>query len=237
MRTLSCFFAIDFGGRCCRDPGWFFVTRWLPVFRAGGVCRRNDVGMNLVELALRLKQLRIERGMTLEQVASDAGLTRGWLSKVENFRVTPSLPALSSMATTLGVSLAELFEGLDERPALVVVRKGEGVVMRRDEEESAYTYEALAHPRPARRMDPFVLTVPPDAERPMKDHGGEEFMHVLSGQVVLDYDEESHKLRAGDSAYFDGTRPHRVRNPGKSPARMLIIYDGVADVESGAVGV
>ena len=188
--------------------------------------------MNLVELALRVKQLRIERGLTLEQVASEAGLTRGWLSKVENFRVTPSLPALSSMASTLGVSLSELFDGLDERPPLVIVRKGEGEIVSRDEHESTYTYEALAHPRPSRRMDPFVLTVPPDAEREMKDHGGEEFMHVLSGRVLLDYDDETHRLKAGDSAYFDGTRPHRVRNAGKTVARLLLVYDGVAEVGS-----
>jgi transcriptional regulator with XRE-family HTH domain len=195
----------------------------------------NDARMNLVELAMRLKQLRLERGMTLEQVATEAGLTRGWLSKVENFRVTPSLPALSNMASTLGVSLADLFEGLDERPALVIVRKGDGEIVDRDEEDSSYTYEALAHPRPARRMDPFVLTVPPGGSRPMKDHGGEEFMHVLSGRIHLDYDDESHKLASGDSAYFDGTRPHRLRNSGKSPARLLIVYDGVADVQqSGA---
>ena len=195
--------------------------------------RGNDAGMNLVELAMRLKQLRLDRGMTLEQVATDAGLTRGWLSKVENFRVTPSLPALSSMAATLGVSLADLFEGLDERPALVIVRKGEGEFMQRDEEESSYTYEGLAHPRPARRMDPFVLTVPPGGSRPQKDHGGEEFMHVLSGRIHLDYDDESHKLGPGDSAYFDGTRPHRLRNTGKATARLLIVYDGVADVQPG----
>lgn len=192
--------------------------------------------MNLVELAMRLKQLRLERGMTLEQVASDAGLTRCWLSKVENFRVTPSLPALSSMASTLGVSLADLFEGLDERPALVVVRKGDGAIVVRDEEDSSYRYEALAHPRPARRMDPFILTVPPGGSRPLKDHGGEEFMHVLSGRIHLDYDDESHKLGPGDSAYFDGTRPHRLRNAGKATSRLLIVYDGVADLPPGTAG-
>jgi len=188
--------------------------------------------MNLVELALRLRQLRIERGLTLEQVASEAGLTRGWLSKVENFRVTPSLPALSSMASALDVSLSELFDGLDERPSLVIVRKGEGASVARDEEENAYTYEALARPRPSRRMDPFILTVPTDAERTMKDHGGEEFMHVLAGRVLLDYDEETHRLKAGDSAYFDGTRPHRVRNAGRTDARLLLVYNGVVDMLS-----
>ena len=81
--------------------------------------------MNMLELAQRLKAVRVERGFTLEEIASQAGLTRGWLSKVENFRVTPSLPALSSIASVLGITLSELFEGLDNHPVLVVVRGDE----------------------------------------------------------------------------------------------------------------
>jgi transcriptional regulator with XRE-family HTH domain len=73
--------------------------------------------INMIELAQRLKRIRIQREYTLEDVASRAGLTRGWLSKVENFRVTPSLPALANIAGVLGVSLSELFEGLDSPPA------------------------------------------------------------------------------------------------------------------------
>jgi len=69
-----------------------------------------------------LKRLRTQRGLTLEEVASRAGLTRGWLSKVENFRVTPSLPALFQIAQALQVPLSDLFEGLETRPPLVVVR-------------------------------------------------------------------------------------------------------------------
>jgi len=184
--------------------------------------------MNLVELAQRLKKLRVERELTLEQVASEAGLTRGWLSKVENFRVTPSLPALSSIATALGVSLAELFEGLHERPALAIVRKGERHSMRRDEDVSHYVYESLAHNRPVRRMDPFILTVDQGDERPALSHGGEEFMLVLKGRIILEYGDTTETLREGDSAYFDGTTPHRVLNPGKTPAKTLIVYHGMS---------
>ncbi len=183
--------------------------------------------MNLVELAQRLKRLRTERSLTLEQVASEAGLTRGWLSKVENFRVTPSLPALSSIAQALGVSLAELFEGLDSRPPIVVVRKSERHQIKRDEDVSHYHYESLAHTRPARRMDPFILTIDPGDDRPALGHGGEEFMMVLTGTVELEYGDTSHTLRSGDSAYFDGATPHRVLNPGKSPAQALIVYHGM----------
>ena len=90
--------------------------------------QKDECSMNLIELAANLKAARLAKGMTLEDVASRAGLTRSWLSKVENFRVTPSLPALASISQALGVSLSELFEGIDDQPAFVVTRKGEGKV-------------------------------------------------------------------------------------------------------------
>ncbi len=199
--------------------------------------------MNLVELAQRLKRLRTQRALTLEEVASRAGLTRGWLSKVENFRATPSLPALFQIAQALQVPLSDLFEGLEAKPPLVVVRSDQRMTVRRDEELSELTYESLAHPRPTRVMDPFLVTVPPTETRPMMSHGGEEFIHVIEGVVTLQFDEHRHDLETGDSAYFDGTHPHRLINPGTSAARVLIVFTGLApdagvdelDTSSGAV--
>ena len=64
--------------------------------------------MNLVELAQRIKSRRLDQRLTIEEVAAQAGLTRSWLSKVENFRVTPSLPALGGIAKALGVRPRDL---------------------------------------------------------------------------------------------------------------------------------
>lgn len=167
--------------------------------------------------------------MTLEEVASRAGLTRGWLSKVENFRVTPSLQSLMSISEALDVPMSQLFEGIDSRPALTVTRAGEGMVMRRDEEVSKLLYESLASARGARKMDPFILTVPPDDDRPPLSHGGEEFLIVLDGEVDLEYGSESHRLSPGDSAYFDADTPHRVACRSSKPARVLCVFQGMAD--------
>lgn len=188
--------------------------------------------MNLTELAQRLKRFRLQRGLTLEEVASKAGLSRGWLSKVENFRVTPSLPALSKIAAVLGVPLSELFDGLDTAPALAVVRSGERVNFRRDEEISLINYASLAHSRPMRRMDPFLLTVPPEDQRPPLAHAGEEFLLVTQGSVRLEYGSEAVDLREGDSAYFDGEEPHRLVCIDEQPALVLVVYHGA---ESGSL--
>ena len=192
--------------------------------------------MNMLELAQRLKAVRVERGFTLEEIASQAGLTRGWLSKVENFRVTPSLPALSSIASVLGITLSELFEGLDNHPVLVVVRGDERKPIKRDEEISNLVYEALAHPRPDRAMDPVLITVPPDDARPKLAHDGEEFLFVLEGQVQLVYDDTTHELSQGDGAYFDGDHPHTLICDGDTPAKVLAVYHEPASSKHAANG-
>lgn len=183
--------------------------------------------MNLTELAQRIKRLRLERGMTLEEVASAAGLSRGWLSKVENFRVTPSLPALGQISEVLGIPLSDLFEGLNAKPALSIVRQQERVSFRRDEPVSLIQYESLAQQRKARNMDPFLLTVPREDQRPRMTHDGEEFLLVIAGSVRLEYGEEAHDLIAGDAAYFDGEEEHRLICLSDEPAQVLVVYNGL----------
>lgn len=183
--------------------------------------------MNLVELAQRIKSRRLEKRLTLEAVAARTGLTRSWLSKVENFRVTPSLPALGQIAAALEVPIADLVQGLDQRPRLVVVRRRERQVIQRDKPSSNTVYESLAFKRPDRKMDPFVLKVPPgEAKRLAKPHEGEEFLMVIAGRVDFEYDGELHNLAAGDSLYFDANAKHRLLNPHKKPAEVLCVFHG-----------
>ncbi len=182
--------------------------------------------MNLSELAQRIRSLRLERRLTLEEVASRTGQTRSWLSKVENFRVTPSLPALGKIAEVLGVSLSDLVAGLDEKPKLIVVRKDERkVVQRNPSKKNTTVYESLAHKRANRGMDPFFLTIPAGVAREQAlGHEGEEFLMVQSGTVDFEYDGEIHSLQAGDSLYFDANTPHRLINSSDKPAEVLCVF-------------
>jgi transcriptional regulator with XRE-family HTH domain len=187
---------------------------------------REHVSMSLVELAQRIKQLRQERRLTIEQLATGTGLTRSWLSKVENFRVTPSLPALFRIAKSLGVTLAQLVEGLEEAPALCVVRRGAGLPIDRDPSPHNDTrYYSLAHHRLARKMDPFLLHLPPGGGRAQRlSHEGEEFLTVLQGRVAFQFGADRVDLEQGDSLYFDGATPHRVFNPHAEPAEVVCVF-------------
>jgi transcriptional regulator with XRE-family HTH domain len=186
--------------------------------------------MNLVELAQRIKAFRLDQRLTLQQVASRTGLTRSWLSKVENFRVTPSLPALGAIAEALGVTVAQMVEGLEKKPGLVLTRKGERKKVLRDHPRSKTAYESLAYGHTGRKMDPFLLKVPPgDAHRAALPHEGEEFLLVLSGQIDFEYGHETYTLRKGDSLYFNAAVKHRVLNRSANPAELVCVFYGQGD--------
>lgn len=181
--------------------------------------------VNLVELATRIKKSRLGLGLTLEQLADKAGLAKGMLSKVENFRVTPSLPTLAKLAEALGLPLSSLFEGLEHSPAISVTRRDERVAVDRDREHSNIDYYSLAHHRPNRRMDPFELTVPPEGGRDKAlAHQGEEFLTVLVGRVILEIGDDVISLKSVDSVYFNAEIPHRLKNPNKKEARVLCVF-------------
>ncbi|MDZ7618845.1 MAG: XRE family transcriptional regulator [Patescibacteria group bacterium] len=186
--------------------------------------------MNLIGLAQRIKTLRRERRLTLEQVATQSGMTRSGLSKVENFRATPSLPALFAIAAALGVTVAQLTEGLEEKPQMVVVRKGQGARVERDRPQSNLVYESLAGERHTKVMEPLLVTVPGGGtggvSREPLAHEGEEFIHVLGGAVDFEYMGEIERLEPGDSVYFDAHAPHRLINPNAEPARVLCVFGG-----------
>lgn len=180
--------------------------------------------MNLFELASRLRAARIRRNFTLDRVSELSGLGKGLISKVENFRVTPSLPTLAKLCDALGVTMSELLVDLDKSPKLCVVRVADREEVDRDRDVSDVTYASLAHGRPNRGMDPLELRIPPNGGRRVAlSHEGEEFMLVMEGPVRLEYDGENHDLATGDAAYFDAGMPHRILNPGGHEARVLCV--------------
>ena len=115
--------------------------------------------------------------------------------------------------------------GLDEKPQMVVVRKDQRLKVERDRPDSNILYHALAHTRPLKMMEPFLLEVPPGtARRQRLAHEGEEFIMLLSGTIDYEYSDETFRLEAGDCIYEDGSVEHTLNNPGNAAASVLVVY-------------
>jgi len=177
-----------------------------------------------LDLGARVRELRKARNWTLEQAASQAGLARSTLSKIENGQMSPTYEALKKLAVGLQISVPQLFtppqrEQVNGRMA--VTRNDEGA----DYATATYEHELLAESLTKKQMLPYRARV---RARSMDEfdgwvrHDGEEFLYVLTGIVKL-YTEfyEPIEMRRGDSAYYDATMGHNVISVSEEDATIL----------------
>lgn len=166
----------------------------------------------------RVRALRRERGLTIEQIASATGLTKGFISQLERDRTSPSLSSIARICDALGVRLSHIFE---HEPAPALVRK--------DERPQVDTYfptsNFLLSSREERHFQAIESEVGPGAgagDDLYSLPGEVEFVHVLEGTLELRVGEETHVLEAGDSITYELSKPHTWRNASDSkPLRVL----------------
>lgn len=175
-----------------------------------------------------IKRLRLKQEMSLEQLARRTGLTRGYLSKIENSDKAPPFSTLLKIAEGLGVDIAFLiFEdgttGASQETRFSIVRANEREGTNRGH-SAGYQYESLAYRRLGKTMEPFIVRPSFDEKEPFS-HRGEEFIYTLEGSCEFVYGNERYVLNKGDSIYFDSSVPHAGRSIGKKRARVLsVIY-------------
>lgn len=185
--------------------------------------------MDLVHIAKTVKENRQRQRLTIDAVAKKTGMSKGFISRLENFRVTPSLKSLNSIASALGITMAHFFEVDRSSPPYVFGSMKEGEPVDRDDaKDYGMKYLALAYQKPDRAMYPFVVTYSASKKnRKFLVHDAEEFFVLLEGKVeYFVYDEtKSRLMKKGDTAYLAKNIPHTVRlAPGCKSARALIVY-------------
>ncbi len=173
-----------------------------------------------------IRELRSGRGLTLDRLARAAGLSKGLLSKIENFRTVPSLSVLASVARALGVDLDRLVANVQVRPRrpYLLVRAGQGARLRR-EDSRGFRYQALqAADCGGLQFQAFHLELDAGCTRPLRATDGDEYLMVLAGRVEFAFANEALTLDVGDSLYFDGRMPHAPRAAGRAGASLLVLY-------------
>jgi transcriptional regulator with XRE-family HTH domain len=170
-----------------------------------------------VKLGPMLRRLRTERELSLSEVAEKAAISVGFLSAIERSNMTASVATLRKLARFYKINILDLFQPSDSNPYLVrpadrkVLAGGQGVRM-----------ELLAWGNTA--MEPHLFRIAPGAgSGESYSHHGEEFLHVIRGELEIVIGGQKHSLKAGDSLYFDSSMPHEWKNPGKSESSVLWI--------------
>lgn len=162
-----------------------------------------------------LRAVRRQRGLTLEQLAAQTGLTKSYLSKIERRQSTPSIAVALKVARALDVDVGRLFS--DEAAQ-------EKITVDRATDADGRRYQALAPALLGKSMSPFIVR--PGAavgDDPHAEHTGQEFIFVHLGRIELEYGDQTITLGAGDSAYFDASISHKIRTLGANAAEVVVV--------------
>lgn len=175
-------------------------------------------GSENVDIGKKLKELRLQNDLTLDDLASRSELTKGFLSQVERNLTTPSIATLEDILEALGSNLSEFFR---EEPEEQVVFSTQDFFV--DEQED-YTIEWVIPNAQKNEMEPILLTLHPHKKsQEMVAYRGEEFGYVLKGNVTLVCENKRYKLKAQETFYLEGKKSHYLYNHGSSDARILWI--------------
>jgi transcriptional regulator with XRE-family HTH domain len=174
-------------------------------------------------LGVRVRDLRKERGLTLEQLAGVSGVSRAMISKLERGEKNPTLVIAARLAEGLGVSLSRL-AGVEERREVVVVPKERRTVLR--DPETGFERQSLS-PTFAGRGVEFLRNVVPEGSTsgdfPPHRKGVEEHIVVESGELQATLGGERYMLREGDALYFAADVPHRFDNVGRAECSYYLV--------------
>jgi transcriptional regulator with XRE-family HTH domain len=184
--------------------------------------------INETEIGKRIREFRLKKNFTLQELADKSGYSKGYLSKVEKSVKAPPVATLSVIARELGVSVSVILGEETKNDSICFVRQNERTLMAKTGEEFGYAYEALANPYPSKHMEPFVLSYPSDdALKHTFQHDGEEMLFVLQGQMRFRYRNSEFILNKGDCLYFDSGVAHTGEPIGDEPLKTLIVlYTG-----------
>ncbi len=178
--------------------------------------------MSQPELGLRLHAVRRAHGLTLAQVASLSGLSKSFVSMLENGHTNVSATRLQRLAAVFGLKITDFLPDEASRALVQVVRADEGA--RLPGFADGIEARVLGGERP-RRLQPVRLTLAPGtAQRNPTGHAGEEFLYVLRGRILLSVDGGTPvELAAGDSAYYPSALAHDYVNEDDVDAILLTI--------------
>lgn len=171
------------------------------------------------EVGRKLKAARTAFGLSQRELAKRAGVTNGMVSLIEQERVSPSVGSLQKILAAFPMTLAEFFTRDLGGPDDVVYRARELPNMGTGPVE----YRLVAASRRDRRMSILSEVYAPGADtgEDLLAHAGEEGGVIVEGELELTVAGRTWLLGAGDAYYFDSRLPHRFRNTGKVPARLV----------------
>jgi transcriptional regulator with XRE-family HTH domain len=182
-------------------------------------------GKNMDEIGEMIKKVRIEKGLTLKQVAEKTGLSISFLSQVERSKSSITLQSISKISDALDVSRSYFFsedENSTNEKTEIIRTKGKDQL---NFHSSNFVYQGLSGNVKDPIFEPMLVILLPNNESvTASTHSGQEFVYVLDGALTVLFGEKETELKPGDSFHIDSSSPHTWFNRTTKPVKLLYVY-------------
>lgn len=210
--------------RAQREPTRASARSGAPERATAGLDEATSSGQHTVEhLGARLRSLRVARNLTIAQVAEAAGLTKGFVSRLERDQSSVSIAALLRICDVLHTPVGRLFE----TPSTGLVRAQDAPVveLRKGLRRSVYT------PSDVDELQVIRMHLAPGAtagQQPFAVHTAVQFIQVLDGTLELRLEAERYRMARGDAVTFRGSLLHTYRNGSRTePCELVMAFTPV----------
>lgn len=173
-----------------------------------------------MEIGSKIKNLRLLKGLTQEELGDRCELSKGFISLLESDKTSPSMATLEDILNALGTDFAHFFK--EESGSRVVFGKDDFSVKQDSELKNEICW--LIPNAQKNEMEPILVTIEPGGSTyPDNPHEGEEFGYVIEGTVTIVLDEERHPAKKGESFYLTCDKPHFIENNTGRQAKIIWI--------------
>lgn len=176
------------------------------------------------EVGATLQKLRLQRGLTLDDLSRAAGVSKSMLSQIEREKANPTIAVTWRLANALGIGIEELLSSEpQEVEAIHILEPHETPTLPGN--HAGYVLRILGPMELAGKYEWYELTLAPDGALVSNPHdpGTSEYLTLLHGTAEVEVGGVKKKLKAGGTARYAADRSHAIRNIGKTEAKALLV--------------
>ena len=170
-----------------------------------------------MDIGSKIKQLRLENGLTQQELANRLELTKGYISQIERNISSPSLETFFSMLEVLGTNVVSFFQSKHEE---IVHKKTDFFV--KENEELKHMISWIVPNALKYQMEPIIIEIEVGGRSEIDNpHTGEEFGYCLEGEITLVLNKTKYTIKAGESFYYVANKEHYLINLSNKKSRIL----------------
>lgn len=174
-----------------------------------------------MEIGKKIKNLRLSKNLTQEELGERTDLTKGYISQLERDLSSPSIVTLFDILEVLGSSPKAFFDE-EEHTQKVIYGEGEHTFF--EDEEKGYRIKWLVPESNEKEMEPVLLEIAAhSAFKSFEPSLSETFGYVLEGEITILIGKNAYIAKNGEAVYFSATDEHRIINQTDQPAELIIV--------------